>query len=77
MPRSRSWSFESMMRPCWPPTSLSSSSDRNWPGLAEHLIDESRLAVVNVGDDGDVPNVVPLHGWVRSDLGLVESSAFL
>ena len=31
MPRSRSWSLESMMRPCCPPTSLSSSSDRNSP----------------------------------------------
>ena len=32
------------------------------PGLPEHLIDECRLAVVDVGNDGDVANIVPLHG---------------
>ena len=30
-------------------------------GLAQHLIDQGRFAVVNVGDDGDIANVVPLH----------------
>ena len=31
--------------------------------LAEHLIDHRGLAVVNVGDDGHIPNVVPTH-WL-------------
>ena len=30
--------------------------------LPQHLVNQRRLAVVNVGDDRDVPNVVPLHG---------------
>ena len=30
-------------------------------GLAHHLIDQRRLAVVDVGDDGHVANVITLH----------------
>ena len=42
--------------------------------LPEHLVDERGFAVVNVGNDRDVPNIIPLHGWVRVDLDLEESS---
>jgi hypothetical protein len=48
MPRSRSMSLESRMRS---PLSLSLAE---LPALAEHLVDEGGLAVVDVGDDGDV-----------------------
>ena len=30
-------------------------------GLAQHLIDQRRLAVVDVGDDGNVSQIVPFH----------------
>ena len=60
MPRSRSRSLESRIRPCCPPASLSSSSAEQ-AGLAQHLIDQGGLAVVDVGDDGDVADVVPAH----------------
>ena len=43
-------------------------------GLPEHLIDQGGLAVVDVGDDGDVADVVPLHVWVRNAFGLEESN---
>ena len=48
IPRSRSRSFESMTR------SATASFSRNVPALAEHGVDEGGLAVVDVGDDGDV-----------------------
>ena len=38
-------------------------------GLAEHLIDQRRLAVVDVGDDGDVADVVSLHGFLARARG--------
>jgi hypothetical protein len=34
------------------------------PRLAQHLIDERRLAVVNVSNDRNIPYVVPLHGII-------------
>ena len=40
--------------------------------LAQHAIDQRRLAVVDVGDDGDVADVVAAHGVaivVRIPLG--------
>ena len=52
MPFSRSRSVESMTR------SATSWFSRNEPGLPEHRVDERRLAVVDVGDDGDVAQVV-------------------
>ena len=36
--------------------------------LPEHLIDESGFSVDNVGDDGDVSDIVPLHEWIRKSL---------
>ena len=48
IPRSRSRSLESITR------STSSSLAREDPGLTEHVVDEGGLAVVDVGDDGDV-----------------------
>jgi len=62
MPRSRSWSLESMMRPCWPPTSLSSSSVRNRPDWRSIWSTRVGLAVVDVGDHRDVSDVGALHG---------------
>ena len=38
--------------------------------LAQHAIDQPRLAVVDVGDDGDVADVVATHGR-RSPVGWV------
>jgi hypothetical protein len=32
-------------------------------GLTEHSIDQSRLAMVNVSDDGDIPDIVPAIMW--------------
>ena len=32
-------------------------------GLAKHRIDQRRLAVVNVRDDGDIPDIVPAVMW--------------
>ncbi len=48
MPRSRSRSLVSMTR------SATRSLARKTPALAEHRVDERGLAVVDVGDDGDV-----------------------
>ena len=50
MPRSRSSGLESITRSstCW------LSAER--PRLAEHLVDERGLAVIDVRDDGDVAN---------------------
>ena len=33
-------------------------------GLAQHLIDQGRLAVVDVGDDGHVANIGAFHAWI-------------
>ena len=52
MPRSRSRSFESITR------SVSDLVGAERPRLAEHVVDERRLAVVDVGDDGDVAKAV-------------------
>jgi hypothetical protein len=35
--------------------------------LLEQLVDEGRLAVVDVGDDGDVAQVLDGHGWEAPD----------
>ena len=35
-------------------------------GLAQHLIDQRGLAVVDVGDDGDIADVVPLHAFSQT-----------
>ena len=64
MPFSRSRSFESIMR---------SSSARGVrgerTGLLEHGVDQGGLAVVDVGDDGDVTDVVARgHGWLGASL---------
>ena len=48
MPRSFSRSLESMTR------SATDSLARKVPDLAQHGVDEGGLAVVDVGDDGDV-----------------------
>ena len=53
MPRSRSRSFESSTR------SRTSWLARKTPLCLQHGVDEGRLAMVDVGDDGDVPD---LHG---------------
>ena len=42
-------------------------------GLPQHLVDECRFAVVDVSDDGNIPDIVPLHGWA-SDYRLEESN---
>jgi len=55
MPRSRSRSLESMTR------STTASLARKMPELPEHGVDEGGFAVVDVGDDGDVANVLA-HG---------------
>ena len=52
MPFSRSRSPESMTR------STSGLVGAERAGLAEHRVDEGGLAVVDVGDDGDVAQVV-------------------
>ena len=58
MPFSRSRSPESMTR------STTAWFSRNTPGLAEHRVDERGLAVVDVGDDGDVAQVARgRRGW--------------
>ena len=31
------------------------------PGLLEHLVDQRRLAVVDVGDDGHISQIISLH----------------
>mgnify|MGYP003693893545 CR=1 FL=1 len=53
MPRSRSRSFESITR------SATCSFARNTPALAQHRVDQGRLAVVDVRDDRDVADVCP------------------
>ena len=66
MPRSRSWSFGVHDEAVLAADELVEFLRPEQPGLPEHLVDERGLAVVNVGDDGDVPDVVPLHiGTVR------------
>ena len=59
MPRSRSRSLES--RIC-SPTSWRVAEP---PALAQHAIDQGRLAVVDVGDDGHVADVGAAHGRER------------
>ena len=51
MPRSRSRSLESRMQFA---LELALAEQA---GLAEHLVDQRGLAVVDVGDDGDVSNI--------------------
>ncbi len=51
MPRSRSWSLESMARSV---VRLVGSEDA---GLGQELVHQGGLAVVDVGDDGDVAKV--------------------
>ena len=51
MPRSRSWSIESMTR------SVSCLVRGEHAGLAQHRVDERGLAVVDVGDDRHVADV--------------------
>ena len=37
-------------------------------GLAEHRVNQGGLAVVNVGDNGHVPDIVASdHSWVSAD----------
>ena len=66
MPRSRSRGLESRMQSPW------SWLARNWPGLAEQGIDQGGLAVVDVGDDGDVADVVAALyvGPIQVSLGI-------
>ena len=56
MPRSRSRSLESRMQPSARRELSSSSAEQ--AGLAHHLIDQRRLAVVDVGNDGHVAQIV-------------------
>ena len=42
---------------------LVSCAARNWPRLAEHRVDQRRLAVVDVGDDGHVADVFASNHW--------------
>ena len=47
------------------------------PGLPQHLVDERRLAVVDVGHDGHVAEVgTRLHVWFLTVLELVASGGF-
>ena len=59
MPRSRSRSLESMTRSatCW--------LARKEPRLAQELVDQRGLAVVDMGDDGDVAQFMASSGDVR------------
>ena len=61
MPRSRSRSLESRIRPCCPPARRSSSSGRNMPDCRIMLIDQRGFAMIDVGDDGHVSQIIPLH----------------
>jgi hypothetical protein len=38
-------------------------------GLPKHLVYESRFAVIDVSNDGDISNIVPLHKSVRINIG--------
>ena len=51
IPRSRSWSIESMTR------SVTRLVGGEGAGLAQHRVDQGGLAVVDVGDDRDVADV--------------------
>ena len=55
MPRSRSSGLESITRSC------DDLIVAERAGLAEHLVDERRLAVVDVRDDGDVTDLHSLE----------------
>ena len=56
MPRSRSWSIESITR------SVSCLVRGEHAGLAQHGVDQRGLAVVDVRDDRDVADVGALSG---------------
>ena len=60
MPRSRSRSLLSIIRSatCW--------CLANVPAWTQELVDERRLAVIDVGDDGDVAQGAGSdgHGWL-------------
>ena len=57
MPRSRSSSFESMMRSTWVFVGAKGAA------LLQHGVDQRRLAVVNVRDDGDIANAYTQIEW--------------
>jgi hypothetical protein len=68
MPRSFSMSFESMTR------SMSPARSPKRAGLLQQLVHQRGFAVVNVGDDGDIADVLEGHdgterlvkNWARS-----------
>ena len=60
MPRSRSRSLESRMQ------LAAQLALAEQAGLAQHLIDQRRLAVIDVGDDGDIAEVSTFHCVVIS-----------
>ena len=62
MPRSFSRSLLSIMR------SVVTVRSLNVPGLLEQLVDEGGLAVVDVGDDGDIAEAFDGHGESRAGL---------
>ena len=61
MPRSRSWSFGIHDEAVLAADELVEFLRTELTGLAQHLIDERGLAVVDVGDDGHIANVVANH----------------
>ena len=68
MPFSRSRSIESITR------SVQRLVRGERAGLAEHLVDQRRLAVVDVSDDGDVADVVCVRSAAEEESSWGSSS---
>ena len=67
MPRSRSRSFESITRLA---TTWLAAEDA---ALAEHGVHQRGLAVVHVGDNGDIANV-SVHGVLKNKMGAASAT---